>query len=111
MSLLGLCDDIQYLIGEQIKKQPRYCFNVVLGEIENYEYQCGLLMRDLIASPPFIRARQAFHVPKLESWWIFKEISRGDRTDDYNPYKSNWVVETYLACRNFDRLLDLHNKR
>lgn len=81
MSLLGLCDDIQYLIGEQIKKQPRYRFKAVLEEIKNHEYECGSRMRDLLTLPPILNASQ------LGEGWLVEVVVP-------SSYE-NWVMKDY----------------
>ena len=82
MSLLGLCDDIQHLIGEQIKKQPRYRFKAVLEEIKNHEYECGDSMRYLLTLPPFLYARgdEMTYEPIQNSMYYSGE---------------NWVIKDY----------------
>lgn len=85
MSLLGLCDDIQYLIGEQMKKQPRYRFKAVLEEIEKHKYKCGSAMRELLTSPPHLYAY--YQEPEAGGWW-FQDIQG-------NWDGENWVVKDY----------------
>ena len=86
MSLLGLCDDIQHLIGEQIKKQPRYRFKAVLEEIKNYEYECGDSMRHLLTLPPILYASQ------LDEGWLFEGITGWCGAF---VFCDNWVVKDY----------------
>lgn len=92
MTLLGLCSDIQYLIGEWMKQNPRYRFKAVLEEIKNYEYKGGEAMTNLITSPPHLYAY--YQDPDEGGWW-FEDI-KGDWNGE------NWVVKDY-----WDKVMEL----
>jgi hypothetical protein len=102
MNLFDLCDDIHYLINQEIKKTDNFNlrkhklnFKEVLQDIENFNYDLEDLELDqLLENTPILYAYYLH--PEEGGWWI-DDIS-ADITG------RNWITD-YFALRYSPNLL------
>jgi hypothetical protein len=95
MNLLDLCDDLHYLIGENIKQTPDYNkhnFRKVVDELDTYKREPNSIYLETLINEesPYL---YAYCYPYEDGGWWFETIN--------DPYTTqfNWVFKDFEDAR------------